>query len=157
MTKLIMVGLLLLMAVSVLGQTPAAPGTAMIVGPSYSGDVWSFKWGVARQMSKTFWGTAMADFGETIEANTEVIALFPVTKWLSLGPMLGVGADWSDEPGTIGEQIATYMTKSTGGVGTISLSEKIGLAGSAKYTSSFDTETHYDPGWTFSFGGYLRL
>jgi len=107
-------------------------------------------------MSSRVWIAGFGDLGESIEVTGEMAAFFePLGPWWSIGPIAGVGADWSDKPGVDNPPIATYLISAAGVATTLNLDPKAGLWGYAKY--QFSVDNAYQSDWIGGVGLWLKF
>lgn len=113
-------------AVSVTSQVAPEDATAVLAGPVIiDGEL-----GLTIGYSKKVAGLHLVStgrFGETVEAEADMLKLFKIATNLYIGPIAGGGVDWSDEAGTGGVPTTSYLFGATGIAGTYSIMEQIGI------------------------------
>lgn len=160
-TNLLMILAVILMLVSTpltvaLGQVVPEKTSALMVGPLFSEGGVAFKVGLAEHVAGPIWVAGFGEFGETVEAEGEMIALFEIMNGVYVGPVAAIGVDWSSEPGTDGLSAASYLFGATGLASTLAATESLGAWGFYKYQFSGE-DTFYINKWTAGVGIYLRI
>lgn len=101
------------------------------------------------------WFVGSSQFGETVEAEGEIIKLFHVSGSFYAGPVAGAGVDWSEAAGTGGVSTDAYFYGAAGVVAIYGISNRTGLWGIWKARiSKIDREPKSGK---IGFGFYLKL
>lgn len=161
--KRLLIGILLIGIVALIlpafavAQVAPTGDKAMLVGPVYGEDGGSFRWGLAKRIGTSkVWVAGFGQFGNSVEAHVETTILFPMTSKFHLGPVAGVGADWSSEPGTETVSPENYMIYAAGGAATFAIKDKYGVWSYVKYQGT-PKDNLYESGVTGGVGLYYRL
>jgi len=109
-------------------QVPTEETKALLAGPVMVGDELAMQVGYSIQLQR-MWINVMGKFGETTEAEVEIMKMFPLSNRVYVGLIAGGGVDWSDDPSTGGEPIEAILFGSVGLAGTVGLSDDIGVWG----------------------------
>lgn len=155
----------LILPVFATAQIAPTGDKAMLAGPVYGEDGGSFRWGLGKRMGESkVWVAAFGQFGNSVEAFAETAALFQLTGKVHVGPVAGVGIDWSSEPGTETVSAENYMIYAAGAAGTIAFpkfyifeEDQVGLWGYFKYQAAPNDDNLYKNEVTGGIGLYLRL
>lgn len=157
MIVLLVVLLLVVMPLTATAQIAPSGDKAMLAGPVYDGNAPAFRWGLAKRVWSDVWIAGFGHFGSSVEAFFETAALFEVSSKFHLGPVAGVGADWSSEPGTETVSPENYMIYAAGGAGTFAIKSQYGLWGYVKYQGTPEADNLYKSGVSGGVGVYYRL
>ena len=162
--KRLLIGILLIEIVALIipafavAQIAPSGEKAMLAGPVYGEGGASFRWGLAKRIGTSkVWVAGFGSFGNSVEASVETTVLFAMTSKFHLGPVAGVGADWSSEPGTETVSPENYMIYAAGGAGTYEIRPEYGLWGYFKYQAAPNDDNLYKSGVTGGVGVYYRL
>lgn len=168
--KRLLIGILLVGIVALIlpafavAQVAPTGDKAMLAGPVYDGNAPAFRWGLAKRAWADVWIAGFGHFGSSVELFLETAALFEISSKLYLGPVAGVGADWSSEPGTETVSAENYLIYAAGGAATFALpafaifsDNQVGLWGYFKYQGNPKADNLYKSGVTGGVGVYYRL
>lgn len=117
---------------------------AIVAGPVFSNGALGVQIGGATHLGGIIYFAGFGEFGKTVEVKSEMVALFRLTEKLSIGPVAGIGVDWSSEPGTKEDtQIISYLFGASGVSMTYALPPllgfSLGLYGYGNYQFSGDS------------------
>ena len=169
--KRLLIGILLIGIVALIlpafavAQVAPIGDKALLAGPIYGEEGASFRWGLGKRVGESkVWVAGFGQFGNSVEAFIETTILFPMTSKFHIGPVAGVGADWSSEPGTETVSPENYMIYAAGVAATLSFPEfyifkedQVGLWGYLKYQGAPNDANLYKCGVTGGVGLYFRL
>lgn len=160
--KRLLIGILLVGIVALIlpafavAQVAPSGDKAMLAGPVYDGNAPAFRWGLAKRAWADVWIAGFGHFGSSVELFLETVVLFEISTKIHVGPVAGVGADWSSEPGTETVSAENYMIYAAGGAGTYAINDKYGVWSYVKYQGTLE-DNLYESGVTGGVGLYYRL
>lgn len=121
MIVLLVVLLLVVMPLTATAQIAPVGDRALLAGPIYADGALAFQLGLAKKLYGDVWAAGFGRFGQSVEAEGEIVALFHLTSRLTLGPVAAAGVDWSSEPGTETVSAENYFFYAVGGAATFTL------------------------------------
>lgn len=162
---ILLVGIIaLILPISAFAQIAPVGDKVLLAGPIYGEEGASFRWGLGKRVGESkVWIAAFGQFGNSVEAFAETTILFQLSQMIHLGPVAGVGTDWSNEPGTKTVSPENYMIYAAGIAVTLSFpkfyvfkEDQIGLWGYFKYQAAPNDDNLYKSGVTGGVGLYYR-
>jgi hypothetical protein len=118
--------LIALLATCATAQVAPEEASAVLAGPTITDGELAVSVGYSKELLGMH-AVVMGQFGETVEAQGELVKLFKLANRLYFGPVAGGGVDWSDEAGTGGSPTTAYVFGAAGGAVTYGFTNKLGL------------------------------